>query len=360
MIYSPQKDLNRCKKTLEKKETRAKEERDRIFQYVESESALKKFVRVFTIQGSDVYDARTFLNEARDSITSILRKNKQTKVKLEFMCNMEREVLGVGTEVRPFRFPSRHELNLQSTDENELYDIMIDSIEEKNQKLEDTDGSGWKLHSVINLKLHTVEYQPLRGSSYIELPRFIKLKNAVVNMKNEDNKCFLWCILRALNPVENHPERIDKNLKCKIDTLNMDGIEYPVSLRDINKFESLNSNISITVLGYDTWDKIYPLRISKHNDRTHKIKLLLIEDNEERHNCLIQNLSRLLSSQVSKRNGKCFICENCLNPFITEKSLYKHKEYCDTNECIKINMPKKGTMLKFKNYCNSEKVPFIV
>ena len=268
---------------------------------------------------------------------------------------MEREVLGLGVVVKPFRFVSRHELNLQSTDEDELYDIMIDRIEEEIQKVENAEGTGWKLHSIINLELHTVEYQQLRGSSYIELPRFIKVKQAVINMKNEDNKCFLWCILRALNPVDNHPERIDKILKSKIDTVNMEGIEYPVSLRDINKFESLNSNISITVMGYDTWDKIYPLRISKHNDRTHKIKLLLIEDNEERHYCLIQNLSRLIGAQVSNHNGKCFICDNCLNPFRSKESLDKHKEYCDTNECIKINMPKKGDILSLNTFVTLKK-----
>ena len=277
--------LKQMQKTLEKRERRAREEHDRIFQYEESLSALREFAKVYTINGSDVYDGRSFLNEARNSITSILRRNKQTKVELVFKCNMERDVLDFGTVVKPFRFASRHELNLQSTDEDELYDIMI---EEEIQKVENAEGTGWKLHSIINLELHTVEYQPLRGSSYIELPKFIKVKQAVINMKNEDNKCFLWCILRALKPVEKNKERIDKNLKSKIDTVNMEGIEYPVSLRDINKFESLNSNISITVLGYDTWDKIYPLRISKHNDRTHKIKLLLIEDNEERHYCLIQ------------------------------------------------------------------------
>ena len=67
-----------------------------------------------------------------------------------------------------------------------------------------------------------------------------------------------------------------------------------------------------------------------------------------------------MSSQVSKHNGKCFICDNCLNPFPTEESLNKHKEYCDTNECIKINMPKKGSVLKFNNYRNSEMVPYVI
>ena len=68
-------------------------------------------------------------------------------------------------------------------------------------------------------------------------------------MKNKDNKCFLWCVLRALNPKDGDPERIDKELKEN--TLNMEGLEYPVSLKDINKFEKQNQTISITVFGYD-------------------------------------------------------------------------------------------------------------
>ena len=48
-----------------------------------------------------------------------------------------------------------------------------------------------------------------------------------------------------------NPERVDKNLKLKENTLNMEGIEYPVSLKDLNKFEKQNPNIAITVLGYN-------------------------------------------------------------------------------------------------------------
>ena len=40
-------------------------------------------------------------------------------------------------------------------------------------------------------------------------------------------KCFLWCVLRALNPTKDNPGRIDKKLKEKENTLNMEGIEYP-------------------------------------------------------------------------------------------------------------------------------------
>ena len=194
-------------------------------------------------------------------------------------------------------------------------------------------------HSVINLELHTAEWVPLRGSSYIELPKELKNKKAITNMKNVDNKCFLWCVLRALNPKSTNPERLDKKLKEKENTLNMEGIEFPVKLSDIKKFEKQNETITVTVFGYNEKDKVYPLRKSEHSNRSCKIKLLLIEKEGVSHYCLINNISRLVSSQVSKHDGECFICNNCLNPFPKEESLNKHKEYCDTNECIKISMP---------------------
>ena len=282
-----------------------------------------------------------------------LKENKQIKVNLIFKCNMVKEGPD-GEIIRPFEFHSKIEVNLEGTDENELYNNMIDTIEEKIQKLENAPGTGWHLQSVINLELHTVEWEPLRGSSYIELPKELK------DIKNDDDKCFIWCVLRALYPKANHPERLDKTLKSEIETLNTTGIEYPVSLQDIKKFECLNSNISITVFGYNEKDKVFPLRISEHSNRSCKIKLLLVEKEGVSHYCLIENFSRLVSSQISGHNGKSFLCDNCLNPFPTEESLNKHKEYCNTNECLKIELPKKGTMLNFKNYHRSEKVPFIV
>ena len=104
-------------------------------------------------------------------------------------------------------------------------------------------------------------------------------KKAIINMQNKDNKCFLWCVLRALNP-----KRLDKKLMDKENTLNMEGICYPVSLKDINKFEKQNPTISITVLGYNG-KSVYPLRNSDCNDREHNIILMLIEKGGVKHYC---------------------------------------------------------------------------
>ena len=86
----------------------------------------------------------------------------------------------------------------------------------------------------------------------------------------------------------------------------------------------------------------------------------MIEKGRVNHYSLVKNLSRLLSSQVSNHNGEHHFCLRCLNPFWSHESLNKHQEYCGKYEPVKIELPEKGTMLKFKNYHRSEKVPFTV
>ena len=95
-------------------------------------------------------------------------------------------------------------------------------------------------------------------------------------MQNGDNQCFLWCVLRALNPKNKDQERVDTKLREKENTLNMKGVEYPVSLKDLNKFEKQNPSISITVLGYER-KSVYPLRNNDCTNRDHNVVLMLIE-----------------------------------------------------------------------------------
>ena len=139
-------------------------------------------------------------------------------------------------EIKLTDFHSDIEVNLDGTDEKDLYDMMVERILEKIATFLATE-SEIRFHSVIKLELHTVSYKPLRGETYIPLPKELANKNAVINMQNKDNKCFLWCVLSALNPKGAHPERLDKELMKKENILNMEGIDYPVSLKDINKFE---------------------------------------------------------------------------------------------------------------------------
>ena len=368
MDYITPSRLKKLSKQLNKKINKAIEEEKRLFTPVKEKSALKNYTSQYVIKGSPEYDTTTFLTIAKPFMINIMDKNRNIKTKLYLNCFMTRTDSDGITVIKRFAFHSiGYKIITESTDPHEIYKEMMDEIEEEVQKVEHAEGSGWVFVEVENLTLHVDKWDPINGSSYIDLPKELKNKKAIINIKNEDNKCFLWCVLRALNPKDAHPERIDKDLKSKENTLNMEGIGYPVDIKkDINRFEKQNPDISISVLGYSKDERIYPLRISKftkvkkEDERKHNIVLLLIKNGDNSHYCYVKKLSALLSSQVNKHDHKLYFCLNCLNGYDEPEKLEKHKEYCNEEESIKINMPPPETYIKFKNFLYSERAPFAI
>ena len=354
--------LKKLTKQLERKEKKAKEEKDRIFTPIREASAFKNYTNQYVMNNTKAnYDPIEFLADAKPAIVNIFNSNRNIKTILYLHCLMERIETTGDKVIKEFAFHSKDlKLVLEGTDENEIYDEMVEEIEEEIQKVQNAEGSGWQFLKVIKLVLHTTRWDPINAGSYIDLPEALKNKHAIINMKNQDEECFKWCVLRALCPKDKNAERIDKDLKSKQDTLNMKGIRYPVNFRDIDRFESQNPEISITILGYNKDERVYPLKISRYTGCEHDITLLLIKDGEKSHYCLVKNLSALLQSQINNHKGIRNICLNCFNGFNTPDSLNKHKEYCYNNECVKIVMPPSGTYLRFKNFPHSEKAPFAV
>ena len=76
------------------------------------------------------------------------------------------------------------------------------------------EGSGLIVESIDGEYVKISAYSPLVRSKYIEVPD--KLKNSMkglINIKNSDNKFFLWCHTRHLHLLKTHPERITKKDK---------------------------------------------------------------------------------------------------------------------------------------------------
>ena len=111
------------------------------------------------------------------------------------------------------------------------------------------DGSSWLLDSIDELSVDIVSYNQLGGSGYISTPEFIDRKKKIINIKNDDDKCFLWCVLTHSNTTNSHPARVS-HYRPYFDTLVPD-LRYPVTLDQIPKFENANK-LSIIVLGYRT------------------------------------------------------------------------------------------------------------
>ena len=354
--------LKKLTKQLEKKENKAKEEHDRIFTPTKEASTFRNYTNQYVIYNTCLnLGPLEFLTYAKPPIINIFNSNRNIKTILYLHCLMMRRDSGNMSVIKKFAFHSKGlKLILEGTNEEDIYNEMVEEIEEEIQKVQDAEGSGWVFVKVEKLVLHTTRWDPINAGSYIDLPGALKNKKAIINMKNEDEECFKWCVLRALYPKDKNAERIDKDLKSKQDTLNMKGIHYPVNFRDIDRFESQNPEISITILGYNKDERVYPLKISRYTGCEHDITLLLIKDGEKSHYCLVKNLSALLQSQINNHKGIRNICLNCFNGFNTPDSLNKHKEYCYNNECVKIVMPPPGTYLRFKNFLHSEKAPFAI
>ena len=219
-----------------------------------------------------------------------------------------------------------------------------------------SEGSGWTIQSIENHYINIVNYDPLKGSSYIKLPQELK-NRGLINLQNEDNECFRWCHIRYLNPQEKDPQRIKRTDKTFICQLDYSSIEFPVTVKQINKIEKQN-NICINLFGFEE-KQIFPIYISKEKYQDH-MELLLITEGENKHYILIKDFNRLMFRQTKHEHRKHF-CMYCLQCFSREDVLTEHK-----NNCISINgeqaikMPEKGDKVYFKNHHKQLSVPFVI
>ena len=226
--------------------------------------------------------------------------------------------------------------------------------------------SGFSLDKIMHLYINFHRLALTRGSSYIELPEWIKSKKAVINPQNKDEECFKWAVIEALHheDIKNNPERMSL-LRPYEKQYNWKGLEFPVSIKKIDKFEKNNPGIAVNVLFSNKKcldEDTYTVRRSERNVKCKKqVNLLMIVDGEKRHYTAIKNISRLLSKLNGRTRRPYHYCINCLNGFRTASARDKHYEYCSSNGHVKVNMPtEKEKWLKFHDGQYQFKVPFML
>ncbi len=294
----------------------------------------------------------------------------------------------------------------------DLYDWYESNIENKIlSKLEEFQerDSGWALFEIIHLKININHYNPIRGSlsTYVELPKFIKTTRAVINIKNNDEYCFLWSIVCALHPaVSNRSSSVTSSYPhfSQVKNLNYEKFKFPMSLKDIPKFEEINK-MSINVYSYieEKQVEIFPVYLSKQ-DYIKKIHLLLVpsnyysannngnefdtdndnefdnasdndndSDNEKDiflldimkrkvfHFAYITDLSRLVSKQLQNSKNRTWLCDRCFSKFKSNFNLSKHMIDCKEINKTRVSLPIDGeNILKFKNFQNKDRLPFVL
>ena len=219
---------------------------------------------------------------------------------------------------------------------SQIPEMLQSSTEKINQSFDEflRDGSGWILESIDYLRLYTAEYAPMQGKSYIPTPSSIVNKNAIINIQNEDEKCFEYAIIASqhYNKIDDkthstRPGQYSRWMKGE-ERFNFDGCSQPMKIEDISKFEK-NNNLAINVYHIKSDGKlITPLRITEKSTRLEDfVNLLLIEGENDCHYTWIRNLDRLLS--YGDHNQRKF-CPFCLQGFNVryKKTLEEHLPLC--------------------------------
>ena len=161
-------------------------------------------------------------------------------------------------------------------------------------------GSGWNVDTILNQYLNISSYLPLSGRTYCKLPKELSIsEKGLINIQNNDNKCFLWSHVRYLNCESKQLSRITKIDEEISKKLNYIKIEFPVSKKDYDKISVMNK-ININIFSYEN-KIIFPIYLSDQsfNDI---LDLLLIN----KHYVLIKDFNRLIINKTKCKNKKWF------------------------------------------------------
>ena len=190
-------------------------------------------------------------------------------------------------------------------------------------------------------RLNIVKIRNVFASSYIPLPDRIIHTKSCINIKNNDEKCFLYCHLLHERYRKNGFKKIQGaerlhgekafNYNNEMIHLNYENIHFPIPYNTfyiIKKIEEQNQ-IRINVFEYKENKKndIVPIYHSK-KEFENCMNLLVINDKKKKyHYVYIKNINGLLRSNLQHDGTK--FCENCFKNFSTKRAFDSINHKCN-------------------------------
>ena len=303
-------------------------------------------------------DPRAFLEEVEPRIHDKLEEEIKAlggvKFQLALKVNLRKDNPDGSEEYTDPVLRHKQEALLQASEIKEAQDKAIPHLLELLEKWTQR-GSGWVVDRVQTLWLDIARYQPLRGGSYIPLPVEVKLKKAVINVKNKVDHCLRWALRSAWFPTVKDPQRPTKY--PQEDGLDIEGIDAPTPISKVPKVE-LQNDLAINVFGWNKGVIIYYL--SKQPEDMPRINLLMVEKASKFHYTWMKNLDHLLYDQ-SKHGGRKHFCERCLHGYSREDLLEAHRPECRGigQTAVRVEMPGKN-MITFQNHHKQLPAPYII
>ena len=326
------------------------------------ETAFKNYANSYSISDIKVRGLKglSYIKYQDKTLKEYVDEHKGMKIILEMFASYRNkktnELIEHNTRSRMYEITNKEEVN-------KILNQMATDIEIQLDKMEMSE-SGLVITQISKLKFHFDKYNPTRGGSFIELPKWIQNKKACINIKNEDDKCLMYSVQCGYYKI------YEKDHACKMshykkidDTLKWDNVHFPSLNIDIDQLETNNDGkISVNVYSISPDSETILLnRKTKTVKATTHIDILKIEDEDKSHYVFIKDYNKLISSQTNNTNRKKHHCRYCLHGFKSEDLLNKHYENgCLAVEGQKIEMPKAEETIQFKHHYKKLKAPFVI
>ena len=208
-------------------------------------------------------------NEIREYISSLITFKLVVVVTGLFSRADQYGTTRIYSRSKPITFNRHTRISIMDRINNVTIDLL-----ERDDMIE----SGLSLDYIESVTIIITKTSTLKASSYFETPKPILKKQAILNIQNKDERCFLYCIAAADNPVKSS-DHAYRASKYDISVYNTTDISFPMKLDDIPKFEKLNSKaINVYTVDCDAdkvtfFDKLY---ISDQPASMKRIDLLIL------------------------------------------------------------------------------------
>ena len=177
----------------------------------EKSRALKNSVKSFDVAIIESKDPTkqlyyTATDVARE-LESLFNRERGFKAQVTLKITFKKTKVGFGEDDEGevyFEFKNAYFNSITFTIMNS--DQIIDALDQASEEIKNK-VAVWLSEVLLGYYINIVKYLPLRSNSYMPLPEELRnSKKGLINLKNEDDKCFSWCHVRHLNPQKRSTE----------------------------------------------------------------------------------------------------------------------------------------------------------
>jgi hypothetical protein len=213
------------------------------FRVRDIQSAFRRYANSIVLENKHYEGERglEMIAQQKPRLLEFLRANRNMKLNIRTEGLFEKPEYDdggndIGSQELVYALPSTY---YPIHNEEELTQALEKSVTQILLQIQNLEASTSNLRfkKILSITIHYDKFDPTRAGSYFELPDWIRLKKACINIKNKDQKCFKYCIQSVVYDKisKHHPEEMFHYNKLKDDILNWDATLD--KLVRLNKYE---------------------------------------------------------------------------------------------------------------------------